>query len=109
LESRRILGGPDGGLLLLIAIISLLPGRMHGIVGKLLRWPVLGVTYFMIGVELSVYIVIRIFIRIIETTFANSKHRRLRNSMRNAHSYAEWYKVCLRTRRIPKGELIGVK
>lgn len=81
-----------GGLLLLIAVISLLPGRMHGIVGKLLRWPVLGLTYFMIGVELSVYIVIRIFIRIVETTFANSKHRRLRNSMRNAHSYAEWYK-----------------
>ena len=81
-----------GGILLLIAIMSLLPGRMHGIVGKLLRWPVLGLTYFMIGVELSVYIVIRVFIRIIESTFANSKHRRLRKSMRNAHSYVEWYK-----------------
>lgn len=79
------------GLLLLIAVASLLPGRMHGVVGKLLRWPVLGLTYFMIGVELSVYIVIRMFIRIIEATFANSKHRRLRHLMRNAQSYDEWY------------------
>ena len=79
------------GLLLLVAIMSLLPGRMHGVVGKLLRWPVLGLTYFMIGVELCVYMVIRIFIRIIEATFANSKHRRLRHLMRNALSYDEWY------------------
>jgi hypothetical protein len=80
-----------GGLLLLIALMSLLPGRMHGILSKLLRWPVLGLTYFIIAVELSVYIVIRLFIRIIETTFANSKHRKLRHLMRHAKSYKEWY------------------
>lgn len=79
-----------GGLLIVIAFVSLLPGRLHGVLGKLLRWPVLGLTYFLITVELIVYTIIRVFIRIIETTFANSKHRRLRREMRLAKSYDEW-------------------
>jgi hypothetical protein len=58
--------------------------------GKLLRWPVLGLTYFLIVVELIVYVIIRVFIRIIETLFANPKHRRLRREMRVAKSYDEW-------------------
>jgi hypothetical protein len=45
-----------GGLLLLLAILSIVPGRLHGISAKLLRWPVLGITYCLIGVEL-VYVI----------------------------------------------------
>jgi hypothetical protein len=41
-----------GGILLLLAILSIIPGRLHGISAKLLRWPVLGITYCLIGVEL---------------------------------------------------------
>lgn len=80
-----------GGLLLLLLLISLFPGRLHGVVGKILRWPVLGLTYFLITVELTVYTVIRLFIRIIEAAFANSKHRRLRRLMRKSKTYNEWY------------------
>mmetsp|Transcript_17619 Transcript_17619/g.26702 ORF Transcript_17619/g.26702 Transcript_17619/m.26702 type:complete len:846 (-) Transcript_17619:55-2592(-) len=80
-----------GGLLLLLLVISLFPGRLHGLLGKILRWPVLGLTYFLITVELTVYTIIRLFIRIIETAFANSKHRRLRRLMRQSKTYKEWY------------------
>jgi hypothetical protein len=41
-----------GGILLLLAILSIVPGRLHAISGKVLRWPVLGITYFLITVEL---------------------------------------------------------
>lgn len=41
-----------GGILFLLAVLSIIPGRLHGISGKILRWPVLGMTYFLITVEL---------------------------------------------------------
>ena len=41
-----------GGILFLLAGFSVIPGRMHGISAKILRWPVLGVVYFLIAVEL---------------------------------------------------------
>ena len=41
-----------GGILLTLAVLSIVPGRLHGISGKILRWPVLGMTYFLITVEL---------------------------------------------------------
>jgi hypothetical protein len=41
-----------GGILFLLAFLSIVPGRLHGIAGKILRWPILGLTYFLITVEL---------------------------------------------------------
>ncbi len=41
-----------GGILFILAVLSIVPGRLHGISGKILRWPVLGMTYFLITVEL---------------------------------------------------------
>lgn len=41
-----------GGVLLVLAFLSIVPGRLHGISGKILRWPILGLTYFLITVEL---------------------------------------------------------
>jgi uncharacterized membrane protein len=80
-----------GGLLLVIAVLSIVPGRLHSWSGKILRWPVLGLTYLLIGVELVVYIAIRIIIRVAETVFATPKHRALRRKMATAKSYEEWY------------------
>jgi hypothetical protein len=51
-----------GGILLLLAILSIVPGRLHGISAKLLRWPVLGITYCLIGVEL-VYVISKFNLR----------------------------------------------
>ena len=81
------------GVLLLIIIATIVPGRLHGISGRVLRWPILAFTYLMIFSELMVYIVIRLFIRLAETVFANPKHRSLRNSMSTAKSYSEWYRT----------------
>jgi hypothetical protein len=36
-----------GGILLVIAILSIVPGRSHSISAKILRWPILGLTYFL--------------------------------------------------------------
>ncbi|KAL3921897.1 MAG: hypothetical protein SGILL_002500 [Bacillariaceae sp.] len=80
-----------GGLILVIAVLSIVPGRLHAWSGKILRWPILGFTYLLVSVELVVYSVIRIAIRIAETIFATPKHRALRRKMSNAKSYEEWY------------------
>jgi hypothetical protein len=41
-----------GGMLLLLTLLSIIPGKMHGMAARVLRWPVLGLTYFLILVEL---------------------------------------------------------
>jgi hypothetical protein len=80
-----------GGLLVVITILSIIPGRLHSLSGKTLRWPVLALTYGLILVELVVYIVIRLAIRIAETLIARPKHRALRAKMAQAKSYENWY------------------
>ena len=80
-----------GGMLFVLALLSIIPGRLHGISARILRWPVLGLTYFLVVVELMVYLVIRIFIRIAEDAIARPKHRKLRRKMTLAKSYQEWY------------------
>jgi len=82
-----------GGLLVAIMIASIVPGRLHAISGRILRWPVLGMVYFMIYVELAFYIGIRLFIKIIEFLIATPKHRKLRRQMAQAQSYEEWYEL----------------
>ena len=82
-----------GGLLFVIVVASIVPGKLHVIAGRIMRWPILALTYFLIGIELVVYIMIRLFIKIVETMFANSKHRSLRRQMSNAKSYQEWYAI----------------
>ena len=80
-----------GGLLLVLAVLSVVPGRLHRISARFLRWPVLGLTYFLVTVELCVYIVIRLVIRVAEYVVARPKHRALRHQMSRATSYQEWY------------------
>ena len=80
-----------GGLLVVIMVASIVPGRLHGYSGRILRWPVLGIVQFMIFVELVIYVCIRLFIKLIETVIANPKHRKLRQQMTQAKAYEEWY------------------
>lgn len=81
------------GLVISLAIASIVPGRLHGWAGRVIRFPILGITYFMIAVELVVYVMIRLFIRLAEALFASPKHRRLRRALANAKSYDEWYRL----------------
>lgn len=81
-----------GGILFVIAVLSIMPGYLHTWSAKVLRWPILGLTYFLINIELVVYISIRLAIRFIETLVATPKHRALRYKMANcSNSYQEWY------------------
>jgi hypothetical protein len=82
-----------GGILFLLACFSILPGPLHRISAKILRWPVLGLIYFLIVVELIVYVIIRIGIRVAEYLIAKPKHRKLRQQMADATSYEEWYYI----------------
>jgi len=79
-----------GGLLIIFISASIIPGRLHGLSGRLLRWPVLALTYLTIASELVVYIMVRLFIRLLESTFTTKKHRSLRKALENAESYDEW-------------------
>ena len=82
-----------GGIILTLCVLSIIPGRLHGISARILRWPVLAVTYFLIAVELFVYVVIRMGIFLAELIVAKPKHRKLRRDIRNAKSYEEWYQL----------------
>lgn len=81
-----------GGILMTLCLLSIIPGKLHGISARLLRWPVLAIVYFMIAVELFVYTCIRLGIHVAELLIAKPKHRQLRKLMANANSYNEWYK-----------------
>lgn len=61
------------GLLLLIAVTSLIPGKLHVWSGRIFRWPVLVFTYIAIFSELIAYCTVRLFIRFAETIFFNSQ------------------------------------
>lgn len=82
-----------GGLLLLIGVLTIIPGHIHGYSGRILRFPILIITYFMISVELVLYIIIRLFIRLVEATFSSKKHRMLRNKLAFATTYEEWHRI----------------
>lgn len=82
-----------GGILVTLCVLSIIPGRLHGISARILRWPVLAITYFLIAVELFVYVIIRLGIRIAEALIAKPKHRKLRRQMTQAKSYEEWYEL----------------
>ena len=82
-----------GGLLLLIAIATIVPGKVHVWSGRVFRWPILVLTYLMIMSELIVYIMVRLSIRLAESIFATKKHRALRNGLMKAKSYDEWFGI----------------
>lgn len=89
----KLLWRSCGGLLLLIIVASIIPGRLHALSGRILRWPILALTYLTIFSELIVYVMVRLFIRLAETVFSTSKHRDLRRKMDDASSYDEWLSV----------------
>ena len=82
-----------GGLLLIILFASIVPGRLHAFCGRVLRWPILFFTYFMISMELVMYVLLRLFIKGLEMAFASPKHRSLRRKMERASDYGEWFQV----------------
>ncbi len=81
------------GLILVLVVTSILPGRLHGWTGRALRFPILGMTYMMISVELAIYTMIRFAIRALEGVFASPKHRAWRKSMEQAKTYEDWYGI----------------
>ena len=84
------------GLIIVLIITSIVPGRLHGWTGRALRWPILGMTYMIISVELVLYTLIRFAIRILEGAFAKKKHRAMRRGMEKATTYEEWYTIAKR-------------
>ncbi|KAL3826411.1 hypothetical protein ACHAXA_008619 [Cyclostephanos tholiformis] len=81
------------GLILVLIVTSIVPGRLHRWTGRALRFPVLGMTYTLISVELFVYALLRFAIRAMEGLFAKPKHRAWRKGMAQAKSYEEWYQI----------------
>jgi len=49
-----------GGILLVIAVLCIMPGRLHTWSGKVLRWPILAVAWLLINVKFIVYCAIQL-------------------------------------------------
>ena len=81
------------GLIIVLIVTSIVPGRLHGWTGRLLRWPILGMTYMLITVEIIMYALVRVAIRALEAIFANTRHRAMRNQMSESSTYEEWYDI----------------
>jgi hypothetical protein len=58
-------------------------------------------TYFQISVELLLYSVLRIFIKLIESLFQSSSHRRMRREIWNSPDYNTWLDL---TRKLDKSQ-----
>jgi len=84
------------GLILVLIVTSIVPGRLHGWTGRALRFPILGMTYMLIAGELVMYTLIRFAIWALEGVFANAKHRAWRKGMTQAKTYEEWYDIANR-------------
>jgi len=81
------------GLILVLIVTSIVPGRLHGWTGRALRFPILAMTYMIITVELVIYTMLRFVIRALEGMFSNAKHRAWRKGMANANTYDGWYET----------------
>jgi len=82
-------------LLIVIIVLTIIPGLLHRLSGKILRWPILALTYLSIATDLTIYIALRLFIRFVEAVFSTSKHRALRKKLESASSYEEWHDIAL--------------
>ena len=67
--------------LLFLLFLTIVPGFLHVASGKVLRWPILFITYFQISVELVMYIILRLLIRLMEYIFQSGTHRRMRKEI----------------------------
>ena len=75
---------------LFLCLLTVIPGFLNVASGKLLRWPILLMTYFQILIELLLYAVLRLFIKAIEILFQSSTHRRMRRKIWLSSDYQEW-------------------
>ena len=89
------------GYVLLFCLLTIVPGFVNATAGKLLRWPILLVTYFQILVELVIYASLRFFIKAVEYVFQSGTHRRMRREIWNSGDYEEWLG---RTRALDKSQ-----
>ena len=90
-------------------MLSIVPGALHGWSGKVLRWPILAVTYLIITVELAVYVCIRCIIRIAEWAIAFPNHRQLLCAMAQAQSYETHATTFYQSQNVMCGFMIIVK
>lgn len=75
-------------------LYSLSPGWTNYYSGKILRYPVILLFYSVVAVELLLYEIIRLLVRIAESIVAQPKHRNLGRLMRQSSTtYGEWYKL----------------
>uniref|UniRef100_A0A7S0TAI9 PNPLA domain-containing protein n=1 Tax=Chrysocystis fragilis TaxID=1411660 RepID=A0A7S0TAI9_9STRA len=69
---------------------------------QVMRWPLLALMYSIIGVELIVYVALRVFVRAMEMAVATPAHRELRRALRKAENYETWLE-CARALDASKG------
>ena len=75
--------------------ITMIP-RFNRLSYQVLRWPILVVTYSIIGVELVIYLFLRVFLRAMESAVATPKHRELRRNLRVAPDHESWHESARR-------------
>lgn len=74
-------------------LFTLLPGFFNFYSGEVLRLPAILLIYFVVLLELALYGIVRIQIKVLEALFGNAKNRELRKAQRKATNYQEWYQI----------------
>ncbi|GMH94388.1 hypothetical protein TL16_g12895, partial [Triparma laevis f. inornata] len=87
--------------LIFLLILTIIPGITHGLSGKILRWPILFLTYFQILIELVMYTILRLVIRLMEFVFQSGTHRRMRGEIFRAKDYEDWL---VKTRKLDESQ-----
>jgi len=67
--------------------------RFNRLSYQVLRWPVLVLCYAVICVELMLYLMLRVFLRAMESAVATPKHRELRRKLKFAPDYDAWREI----------------
>jgi len=74
---------------LFLCFLTVIPGFLNKASARVLRWPILLTTYFQIAVELSLYAILRMFIKFMEFLFQSGTHRRMRREIWESEDYEE--------------------
>ncbi|KAJ8604499.1 hypothetical protein CTAYLR_000891 [Chrysophaeum taylorii] len=74
---------------LFVLALTMVP-RLNQLSYNVMRWPLLVAVYLSVVVEMVLYVVLRVFVRMLEMAMETRTHRELRHALGRAEDYESW-------------------